>query len=208
MRNPDLVVAQPVPTSEDGPVLVDGVWKRKLTLEEYNALLERAYALDRDPNRGPFVVATEVPETAPMQPCAPPVFDGNPTPVQGPVARGPTRSTIRPPGVERSTPLEIVDALNELVYREAFMDTVIDHRNLRTELEELQPSSLDWEGVETLWAKIREIESSLGALPLPKNIHSRASELGTPDSSQGKVLKRWYRHSGTFRTTVNPVESK
>jgi len=128
----------------------------------------------------------------------------NATPALG----GPTRHTVTPAGVEKSTPLAIVDSLNETVYREAFMDTVIDHRNLRTELEELQPSSLDWDGVEALWAKIREIESNLGALPLPKNIHSRASGLGTPDSSQGKVLRRWYRHSGTFRTTVNPVESK
>lgn len=208
IRNPDLVVMEPNPAQEGGPVLVDGVWKRRPTLEEYNNLLERAWLLDRDPNKGPYTQATEVPETAPMFPCAPPVFDGNPTPATGPVAHGGTRHTETPKGVERSTPLEVVDALNELVYREAFMDTVIDHRNLRTELEEISPPSLDWDGVEEIWSKIRDIEQRLGSLPLPKNIYSRASDLGKPDTSQGKLLKRWYRHSGTFRTTVNPVESK
>jgi hypothetical protein len=123
-----------------------------------------------------------------------------------PIGNG-TRYTETPKGVERSTPLEVVDALNELVYREAFMDTVIDHRNLRTELEEISPPSLDWDGVEEIWAKIRDLEQRLGSLPLPKNIYSRASDLGKPDTSQGKLIRRWYRHSGTFRTTVNPVES-
>lgn len=272
VRNPEervvgTVAADVIP---EGYAIIDGIWKRRPTLEEYNASLERAavqnaggstvvidgvtvphpdlplwqmysehisrtvmpesrseYLNQKDfkewvgamTRKGllgpdafkvpPVALATSVPESAPWIPCAPPVMVSNLVePIQKPVPGGPTRHTVTPAGVERSTPLEIVDSLNETVYREAFMDTVIDHRNLRTELEELQPSSLDWEGVEALWAKIREIESSLGALPLPKNIHSRASGLGTPDSSQGKVLRRWYRHSGTFRTTVNPVESK
>jgi hypothetical protein len=124
----------------------------------------------------------------------------------GTVSRGADRQTPRPGGIESATPLEIVDSLNETVYREAFMDTVIDHRNLRTKLGEVSVSSLDWDGIEKLWAEFREIEQSLGSLPLPKNILSRPG-LGRPDSSQGKVLRRWYRHSGTFRTTVNPSES-
>jgi hypothetical protein len=124
----------------------------------------------------------------------------------GTVSRGADRQTPRPGGIESATPLEIVDSLNETVYREAFMDTVIDHRNLRTKLGEVSVPSLDWDGIEKLWAEFREIEQSLGSLPLPKNILSRPG-LGKPDSSQGKVLRRWYRHSGTFRTTVNPSES-
>jgi len=40
-------------------------------------------------------------------------------------------------GIEATTPSEVVDSLNETVYREAFLDSVIAARDLRTKLEEI-----------------------------------------------------------------------
>jgi len=122
----------------------------------------------------------------------------------GTVPRGPDRSPEHP-GIEKTTPKEVVDSLNETVYREAFMDTVIAFRDLRTQLEELQISSLDWDGLEALWSAIRAIETDLGALPVPKNLYTRTGETASRLSRESKVLKRWYRHSNTFRATVNPT---
>jgi hypothetical protein len=122
----------------------------------------------------------------------------------GTVSRGAERSPSHP-GIEVSTPFEVVDSLNETVYREAFMDTVIAYRDLRTKLEELQVSSLDWDGLEALWSELREIETDLGALPVPRNIQTRTGDSASRLSRESKVLKRWYRHSGTFRATVNPA---
>jgi hypothetical protein len=122
----------------------------------------------------------------------------------GTVSRGPDRASWHP-GTEISTPHEIIDALNETVYRPAFMDTVIAYRDLRTKLEELQVSSLDWDGLEALWSEIRAIETDLGALPLPSNIFTRTSPASSLVGKESKVLRRWYRHSGTFRATVDPA---
>lgn len=181
--------------------LIDGVWKRKPTLEEYNASLESAYVMDRDPNKSPFIVASEVPETAPWIPTLNPIFEGDAIDTQQPTPLGPTRDTQIHPGIERSTPRSIVDSLNETVYREAFLDTAINYRDLRTKLEEISIPSLDWDGIENLWNSIREIETELGALPFPKNLHVR-SQGGSPPTAERKIMKRWYRHSGLFRSTV------
>jgi hypothetical protein len=54
----------------------------------------------------------------------------------GTVSRGPNRISQQP-GIEATTPSEVVDSLNETVYREAFMDAVITARDLRTKLEEI-----------------------------------------------------------------------
>jgi hypothetical protein len=185
--------------------LIDGQWKRRPTLDEYNARLEMAYVADRDPNKSPFALATEVPETAPWIPTTPPVFQQDGASDLPPTPLSPTRDTPIHPGIERSTPRSIVDSLNETVYREAFLDTAIDYRDLRTKLEELEISSLDWDGIESLWNEIREIETALGALPFPKNLHSRPSE-GKPPQVERKIMKRWYRHSGLFRATVTQCE--
>lgn len=124
----------------------------------------------------------------------------------GTVPRGANRSTTAP-GIESSTPHEVVDSLNETVYREAFLDAVIAHRDLRTKLEELSIPSLDWEGLESLWASLRAIETELSALPLPRNIQTRAAEKSAA-TGEGKALKRWYRHSSTFRATVTRTEKE
>nr|QDH91382.1 MAG: RNA-dependent RNA polymerase [Mitovirus sp.] len=54
----------------------------------------------------------------------------------GTVSRGADRAS-KHPGIEATTPSEVVDSLNETVYREAFLDSVIAARDLRTKLEEL-----------------------------------------------------------------------
>lgn len=119
----------------------------------------------------------------------------------GTVSRGPERSTQQP-GTERNLPPAIADALNETVYREAFLDSVIAIRDLRTKLEETSVPTLDWAGFEDLWVSFRDIETQLAALPFPRNIQTRVHEKSR--TTEGAVLKRWYRHSGLFRSTVTP----
>lgn len=111
-----------------------------------------------------------------------------------------SRQTALHPGIERSTPQSIVDSLNETVYRTAFLGSVIAVRDLRTTLEELPPTSLDWEGLAVLWDTVRDIERQLGSLPFPRNITERV--IGEKPESQSKTLRRWYRYSRTFRATV------
>jgi len=106
-------------------------------------------------------------------------------------------------GVETQTPFEVLDSLNETVYRNAFLDVAITYRDLHTKLEETSITSLDWAGLEELWAVFREIETQLGALPLPRNLQTRVSE-AAPLTRESKVLKRWYRYSKLFRSTVDP----
>jgi hypothetical protein len=117
-----------------------------------------------------------------------------------PVERGRTDSH---PGIERTTPLYIIDSLNETVYRERFLDAYIAARDLRTKLEELVLDSLGWEDLERLWATFREIESELGALPLPRNIHKPPRDKISRE--QMGILKKWYRYSSLFRQSDNPV---
>jgi hypothetical protein len=114
--------------------------------------------------------------------------------------RGADRSSVHQ-GLNPETPSSIVDSLNETVYREAYLDSVIMVRDFRNKLEELSISSLTWEGLEELWASVREIETELGALPLPRNFQTRVVIDRSP-SVESKLLRRWYRHSSTFRSTV------
>jgi len=118
-----------------------------------------------------------------------------PSPVEG----GRTDSH---PGIERTTPLYIIDSLNETVYREVFLDTYIAARDLRSKLEEMTLDSLDWGTLESLWAEVRNIESLLGSLPLPRNIHKPIRE--NISKEQMGILQKWYRYSGLFRRSDNP----
>lgn len=201
ITNPDL--GFPVDGDSEGTTDLSSIEVKPMrapTLEEYNASLERAYMADRDPNKSPLVLVSEVPETAPLIPTVSSSWMGEGRPLTSPIQGSDPRQTVIHPGIEISTPQSIVDSLNETVYREAFLDTAINYRDLRTKLEELEISSLDWEGIESLWTSLREIETELGALPFPKNIHKRASSEGKV--TDGKAIKRWYRHSGLFRATV------
>lgn len=147
--------------------------------------------------------------TVPGDPPMHESIDVGPLPLTSEVPKADAPSQIRlaveHPLIE--APQHVLDELNEFLYRNAFLDVAIAYRDLRTELEELSVSSLDWAGIEVLWGRIREIERDLGEVPFPKNIFTRPSE-GSPPKVIGKVLKRWYRHSGTFRSTVNPVGSE
>jgi hypothetical protein len=94
----------------------------------------------------------------------------------------------------------VVDSIKETVYREAFWDTLIELRDLRSRLEELNADSLTWESFENLLGQCREVETKLGSLPLPKNLYSRREE--TLDLKlEFNWTKLWDRYSGSFRTT-------
>jgi hypothetical protein len=118
-----------------------------------------------------------------------------PSPVEG----GRTDSH---PGIERTTPLHVIDSLNETVYRGTFLDTYIAARDLRTKLEEMTLESLDWGTLESLWEEVRNIESLLGSLPLPRNIHKPIRD--NISKEQMGILKKWYRYSSLFRRSDNP----
>jgi hypothetical protein len=107
------------------------------------------------------------------------------------------------PGIERTTPLFIIDSLNETVYRERFLDSYIAARDLRTKLEEIILTSLDWGVMEELWAQFHKIETELGALPLPRNIHKTPRD-NIPKDQMG-LLKKWYRYSSLFRQSDIPA---
>jgi hypothetical protein len=94
----------------------------------------------------------------------------------------------------------IMDSIKETVYREAFWDTLIELRDLRTRLEELNADSLTWESFENLLGQCREIETKLGSLPLPANLYSRREETLNL-KLEFNWTKLWDRYSGSFRTT-------
>lgn len=116
----------------------------------------------------------------------------------GTVPEGAGRVT-RPFAHVYDVPQRTLDSVNETVFREAFLDTAIAFRDLRTQLEELSCTTLDWAGLENLWSQVREIESMIGALPLPRDLVYRTS--GRAGSRFSEVLKRWYRYSRVFRAT-------
>jgi hypothetical protein len=104
------------------------------------------------------------------------------------------------PGTERSLPKEIVASLNETVYRNAFLDSVIKVRDLRNQLEELSPDRLEIADLEGLWSTYEEIRTEISALPLPRNIYKRPSEPVGSKALMG-IVKSWYEYSKPFRAT-------
>jgi hypothetical protein len=117
----------------------------------------------------------------------------------GAIPRGAGRDEPHP-GTERSIPKEIVASLNETVYRNAFLDTVIAVRDLRNQLEELSPDRLEIALLEGLWSSYEEIRTQISALPLPRNIYKRASEPMGSKVLMG-VVQSWYKYSKPFRAT-------
>nr|QDH86591.1 MAG: RNA-dependent RNA polymerase [Mitovirus sp.] len=94
----------------------------------------------------------------------------------------------------------VVDSVKETVYREAFWDTIIRLRDLRNQLEELKVDSLTWESFESLLDTCREIDTELGALPLPKDLYARRAEM--PNLKlEFSWTKLWKSYSSHFRTT-------
>lgn len=94
----------------------------------------------------------------------------------------------------------VVDSIKETVYREAFWDTLINIRDLRTTLEEISYDSLDWAAFETLLETVRKVDSELSLLPLPRDLYVRRGE-----SSNLRLefnwSKLWSKYSKHFRTT-------
>jgi hypothetical protein len=98
-----------------------------------------------------------------------------------------------------------VDSLNETVYRDTFVEVPCNYRDLLAKLEEFDATTQTWESVHELWEMFEAIQTDLGALPLPSNIHTRAGD-GKPSTTIGENLKRWYRHSSIFRRTHKKSE--
>lgn len=95
---------------------------------------------------------------------------------------------------------EVIDSVNENVYREAFLDSVIEARDLRNLLEETTAATLTWAELERLWVLFDEFEDNLSNLPLPTHLYKRPGSiprLGTDIM----VLKRWHAYSKVFRST-------
>jgi hypothetical protein len=115
----------------------------------------------------------------------------------GTVARGVDRTYFHA-GVSLDVSQQIVDSLNETVYREAFLDVAAEARELRAKVEGIQVSSET--DLESLWASVREIELQLSALPLPRAlvISSGLAPLG-----KSSDLRRWKLYSSIFRSTVS-----
>jgi len=94
----------------------------------------------------------------------------------------------------------VLDSIKETVFREAFLDTVIKLRDLRTKLEEFSVVGRDWPAIQELVDLYREVSDELGSLPLPKALYRRLS-----DKTDFRVKAQWvdlYRaHSGHLRTT-------
>lgn len=109
------------------------------------------------------------------------------------------------PGTERKTPKSIVASLNETVYRNAFLDSVIAVRDLRNQLEVLSPAHLEIGGLEGLWSAYEEIRIQISSLPLPRNIYKRPSEPMAPKALMG-LVKQWYKYSKPFRSTDSQSE--
>lgn len=90
----------------------------------------------------------------------------------------------------------IADSINETVFRETFMDSVIMARDLRTTLEELTVDVITWDTMEDLWIRFDEFESTIDLLPLPRELYVRAKRKSL--GSNFMLLKRWSVYSSTF----------
>jgi hypothetical protein len=102
-----------------------------------------------------------------------------------------------------TVPQEVVDSLNETVYREAFLDTVADARDLRAKVEELEVVEITT--LEGLWEDLAKLRENLGALPLPRSLHIAAGV--KPVSAVSSDLGRWNAYSRIFRSTKSSVSS-
>lgn len=87
-----------------------------------------------------------------------------------------TQENIRQNAIKVDRQQYILDQLIELVYREVYMDVIIDIRDIRQETEEvIENGATEYtiEQFETLWAKIHDLDTRISSLPLPKEIYSR-----------------------------------
>lgn len=118
-----------------------------------------------------------------------------------------------PRGADRKMPLaginienwenqyEVLDSLRENVYREAFLDSAIALRDLRTRVEEFKfDPDKNLGRIEEIWALVEEIRDSIDLLPLPYNIASRR-ESQKDLKYLAEIVRRWHDFSSHMRTT-------
>jgi hypothetical protein len=187
-------------------------WYRPQTLEEYNASLERAFVANVDPYVGSGslprdpILLREAYRAHLAQTVMPEWIAEYDTDAEFEIWVG---AALRkgwldlPPANPSPSPVfKPVSTVPEDAFGIAVAPPIIFHP--KPVPEQAQSPPLDWEGLENLWTKFREIETQFAALPFPRNIQTRVSE-GQPPTSESKMLKRWYRYSSTFRATVDPV---
>jgi hypothetical protein len=99
----------------------------------------------------------------------------------------------------------VLDNLRETVYREAFLDVVSQTRDLRTAAEDLSALSTR-ESVDELLTAISDLETTLGSLPLPRELYLRAQESTREFNESRRLISLWYQagsHLRTTRTTIS-----
>lgn len=95
---------------------------------------------------------------------------------------------------------QVIDSIKETVFREAFLDTLSDIRDLRNTLEELDVNHLDWVEFEELLSSMMRITEALSLVPLPRELYKRNA--GKPafrmTFSWSELHAKYSRH---FRST-------
>jgi len=94
---------------------------------------------------------------------------------------------------------QVFDSIRENVYREAFIDTAIAMRDLRTKLEEIA-STPSPDAFDSLWTQIDDLRSLVGSLPLPTNLTNRV-KVRDDLKTVAMIVKRWYAYSSHVRST-------
>jgi len=102
----------------------------------------------------------------------------------------------------------VLDQLVELVYREGFLDVIIDFRDLRNEIEDFMlvdhsatEASLSKmiELSDEIFERVKNLEDRFSELPLPTRIFKRVEEAVTVKEPQ--LVRRWDKYSKILRST-------
>lgn len=102
--------------------------------------------------------------------------------------------------------VRISESIRETVYREAFLDVVIELRDVRTELDSLEESLkagelASMERFVALWESLSGLQATLEALPLPRDIEFRKQN-AVQRSKVLALVRKWYTFSKPFRSTA------
>lgn len=68
------------------------------------------------------------------------------------------------------------DSIKETVYRQAFLDVIIEVRDIKSMIENLRQQPFSPSSFEDLWIKVDQLMDTLANLPLPKNLYKRIEE--------------------------------
>jgi hypothetical protein len=98
----------------------------------------------------------------------------------------------------------VLDQLVQLLYRETYMDVIIQVRDVRAKTEELIDSEITGADLITqadlLFKEMESLKDSLSALPLPKNIYFKVND--APVSlKESTLVRNWEKYSRSFRST-------